>query len=330
MNVVASIAIVPSYFEKRKPAAYSGLGLGEGIALVVLPYILSALLEDHGFKYTVLYICPFLALCITAPILFIPKPDTVQPRVGAIALFKSYFKPLHAFISPFYLLSAYCLQGAIAGILLLLFNFVMVRSHNAVAVLCFIILGAGSLTSTLIFSVYLLRFSLNHYLLHIVINLFIGICVFIISAVSSDIVFYVCFAVIGVCFGLIIANIGCITSHIFEAKDVEYAFGFHQLVSGVAGVVVPLTAGVIQSRYSDVAALYYIGGHQMLAVIALIIPVLVRPHLFKPKQNNVMPTHSEGRSGTSDDAMDQDGSKKDDTEMTDTAIGDEEKTMLEL
>ena len=80
MNMTSSIGIVPHYFEKRKAAAYSCTGLGQGISMVVFPYILSTMLETYGYKLTLLYVSPVFLLSVTAPIVF--KPQTSPEKIG--------------------------------------------------------------------------------------------------------------------------------------------------------------------------------------------------------------------------------------------------------
>lgn len=303
MSLLASVAIVPSYFETRKSAAYACIGLGEGIGLVAFPYILTALLDKYGFRYAVLLVSPVVALSVTSAIVYIPKPETLAPRVGVVMIIKSYIKPLRTFAGPFYLLNSYLWQGGLGGVILLLFNVVAGRSAVSVAVLCYSILGFGMLLGTFIFTLYLLKFSLNHYVLQILINATAGVMTILIAYVSSSIAYYLCFAVLGFAYGLTIANMACNTSHIFNAEDVEYAFGFHQMCGGIASLVVPLSAGLILSKYSDLAGLFYVGGHLILAGIVLIIPAVVRPQMWKSTVNE---TQSSNQADPNDVKLEED------------------------
>lgn len=283
MSVVATIYIIPSYFEKRKDAAYACVGLGESVGLVIYPYILSALLESHDYKHSVLYVCPVFVLTFLAPMAYIPKTDSIREPEGAISLLKSYFRPLCCFISPFYLLQSYCWQAGFGASLLIFFDYVTTNSTVSVAVQCYSILGAGSLLGVFLFLVYLLRFRLNHYALHIVLHSLGGAAVVAISCLNNHLAYYISFAVIGLCLGLIVANTTCITSHLFEKHEIEFMYGSHQIVGGIASVVGPLTTGILQFKYNDLVGLYYITGHMFLGSIAMIIPVVMKPQIWRPK-----------------------------------------------
>lgn len=306
MNLLASISIVPSYFEKRKPAAYACTGLGEGIGLVAYPYIMSALIAKYEFKIGVLLVSPIIALSATSAIVFNPKAETLKlgRRGNATELVKTYFKPLRTFVAPFYLLNSYLWQGGLGGVILLLFNHVAAHTSTSVAVLCYSILGFGMLISTILYTLYLLKYSLNHYILEIVVNIAAGVTTIIIGLVGTDIAYYVLFGVMGLIYGLTIANIPCIASHVFEARHIEYAFGFYQICGGIGANVVTLTAGLLFEKYSALLSLCYVGGHIILAGIMLIIPAVMRPSIWKSKMSLPLNSDSNKEIDSTDSPID--------------------------
>lgn len=166
MNFISSIGIIPHYFEKRKLAAYTAPGVGSGIAMVSFSYILTSLLEVHGYKMTILYLSPIFLLAASAPIVFKPQISSKKPA-SVVAALKTFITPCKLFVTPFYLLNAYFWNGGHVSIMVLLFGYIVDQSQVSVAAFTYSLMGAGFLTGTLVLAVYLMKFSLNHFLLQI-------------------------------------------------------------------------------------------------------------------------------------------------------------------
>ena len=229
MNIACSLAIIPHYFEKRKSVAYACIGLGEGIALVALPYIMKALLDAHGFKLTFLYISPITLLALLGAVLFMPQQETGGQPLRGKALVRSYFGSLKKMISPFYLFNAMLFGGELSGVVVLGFQYLVKVSDVSVALLCYSIMGIAYLIGSLLFVLYLIKFQINHYILQITINATLGLATIVVTFMHWPAGYYVCFAVIGIVYGLTISNMPCVGDHLYSGSDVEYAYGFQQV-----------------------------------------------------------------------------------------------------
>ena len=104
MNIASTVEIIPQYLEKRKSVGYACLGLGEGIALVTLPYLLKFLLNGYGFKLTLLYISPIALLSLVGLVVFIQPKQSCDNRLKGSLLIQSYLASPKRLVSPFHLL----------------------------------------------------------------------------------------------------------------------------------------------------------------------------------------------------------------------------------
>lgn len=299
MNMTSSIGIVPHYFEKKKAAAYSCTGLGQGISMVVFPYILTTMLDTYGYKLTLLYISPIFLLSVTAPIVFKPQISPLKPE-SARQLFTSYLSIFKRYITPFYFLNSYCWNGGQVGVIVLLFGYISGKAGLSVAVASQSIMGGGFLAGTFILVLYLLRFTLNHLLLHLFCNIFLGVSCVMMASIDLPIVFYVFAGLFGVVYGITIANMACVSSHLYTNSEVEYAFGANEAVGGIAGFIAPLTAGIIQTRYGSDIGMYYLGSHGFLGAIILLVAALIRKDVWK----SLSVTHEKSTSETDIKASD--------------------------
>lgn len=83
-------------------------------------------------------------------------------------------------------------------------------------------------------------------------------------------------------YGMVISNMACLSVHLYPSSQVESAFSFQEAIGGVAGIVAPITAGLIQSRFGDTAGLCYVAAHSVLAAVSLFIPAAIKTELWKP------------------------------------------------
>ena len=281
MNFTSTIGIVPHYFDKRKSVAYAAPGLGSGIAMVTYPYILTNLLQAYNYKLAVLYLSPVFLLTITAPLVFKSQLPTNKPE-SLITALKQFTKPLRQFVTPFYLLNAYFWNGGHVSVMVLLFSYITRRSDISVATLAYSLLGAGFLCGTFLIVVYLMKFSLNHYILQISSHVVLAATCFTFAFTDNIYVYYVAALINNMAYGVVIANMACLSVHLYPCSQVESAFSFQEAVGGVSGIIAPITAGLVQSIYGDRAGLCYIAAHGLLAAVSLIIPALIRRQLWKP------------------------------------------------
>ena len=54
LTFISSIGVIPHYFKRRKDAAYTGVGLGVGIAFTASPYKTESVFASFGYKYGIL------------------------------------------------------------------------------------------------------------------------------------------------------------------------------------------------------------------------------------------------------------------------------------
>ena len=290
MNFVSAVGIVPHYFEKRKPAAYAATGLGTGVGMVAFPYMLTAMLQSYGYKLTMLYLTPLSLTAITAPIVF--KPQIKREKLkSAVNHLKGFLSPFKLFATPFYLLNAYFWNGGHASLSILLFSHIVRHSGAggdgiSVATLSLSLMGAGFMTATIALLTYLIKFSMNHYILQISANLILAAVSFIFAFVSDDTVFYVNSFFAGLAYGIVISNMVCLSAHLYPTRHVESSFSFQEAVSGISGLIVPVTAGVIQKSYGDAAGMCYIAAHGLMAALILILPALFRRSMWTAVTDN--------------------------------------------
>lgn len=282
--LIASIGIVPHYFERRKSAAYAGPAMGSGIGMVSYPYISSAMLETFGYRFGGLYLAPLFMMTLSAPLVYRPQlvPDKRKTIKSIATDYLSLFK---CYVTPFYLLNAYFWNAGHISIMVILFSYVSDKSQTSVAILSFSLIGAGFLTGTFLCMAYLSKFTLNHLMLQVTANFTLGVCSIIYAFVDHHIAYYVTSMIIGIAHGSTIANMASVCSHLFPVKNVAGAFAFQEAVGGIAGFIGPVTTGMIQSSYSGSAGLCYIAANGFLAVVILVLAGLIRPTLWTPYVN---------------------------------------------
>ena len=78
----------------------------------------------------------------------------------------------------------------------------------------------------------------------------------------------------------------CLSAHLYPTRHVESSFSFQEAVSGISGLVVPVTAGVIQKSYGDAAGMCYIAAHGLMAALILILPALYRRSMWTTVTDN--------------------------------------------
>ena len=282
MNIASTVEIIPHYLEKRKSVGYACLGLGEGIALVTLPYLFKLLLNGYGFKLTLLYISPIALLSLVGLVVFIQPKQSCDNRLKGSLLIQSYFDSLKRLVSPFYLFNSLLWQGGLAGVVVLGFTYLVDVSSDSVALLSYTIMGIAFHIGSLSLVSVLLKFKVNHYILQITLNATLGASTIILTFMNTPSLYYVCFGVIGILYGATISNMTCLRSHLYHSKDVEYTFGFMQVFGSIGAAFVRVTAAMIKEQYGVHTGMYHSGGMLILASITLIIPALIQPKIWQP------------------------------------------------
>ena len=74
----------------------------------------------------------------------------------------------------------------------------------------------------------------------------------------------------------------CLSAHLYPATLVESAFSFMEAVGGLAGIVAPVTAGLLQKLYGGSVMLCYVAAHGAIAALILIVLAVVRRELWQP------------------------------------------------
>ena len=74
----------------------------------------------------------------------------------------------------------------------------------------------------------------------------------------------------------------CLSAHLYPAALVKSTFSFLEAVGGLAGIVAPVTAGLLQKQYGGSVMLCYVASHSAIAALILIVPAVVRRELWQP------------------------------------------------
>ena len=83
-------------------------------------------------------------------------------------------------------------------------------------------------------------------------------------------------------YGVAVANMACLSAHLYPATLVESAFSFMGAVGGLAGIVAPVTAGLLPKKYGGSVMLCYVASYGAIAALILIVPVVVWRELWQP------------------------------------------------
>ena len=158
---ISSIGVIPHYFERRKDAAYTGVGLGVGIAFTAYPYITESVFASFGYKYGILCLLPSFICSIAAAVIFIPQLPA-EKLESYRQLVSSYVKTTKHFVTPFYLLNALLTIGSRSGFAVNYYAYLSFYFEQSVAVTCYTIHGVSFLISTILFTSYGLKFHKNY------------------------------------------------------------------------------------------------------------------------------------------------------------------------
>ena len=278
-TVISAIGVVPHYFKRRKDAAFTGIGLGTGIAFTAYPYITESAFTTFGYKYGILSLLPIFTCSIAAAVIFIPQLPAEKPE-SLLKLLKSYLQTMKHFITPFFLLNAVFMNGSRDGLAVNYFSYLSHNFGQQAAVIAFTIHGVSFLISTIVFTLYGLRYSGNYLVFHLVTSFAFGLLICIIPIIQSVTVIYVFSAGLGICFGLTSGFKGNVVTHLFPLKDTAYLYGLTEAVGGIGAFAIPYAAGHIDKNLSYGNGLYFIGSCVIFGSIVLCTPAVIRPHLW--------------------------------------------------
>ena len=277
----SSIGVIPHYFTKRKDAAYTGLGLGVGIAFTAYPYITESAFSAFGYKLGVLSLLPIFLGSVAAAVFFIPQLPAEKPE-SLRHLMSSYVQTTKHFVTPFYLLNAMLMIGSRSGFAVNYFAFLSFHFEQRVAIILYTIHGVSFLISMILFTLYGLKFNGNYLIFHLLTCFVFGISICIIPIIQNVIIIYVVSAFVGTCYGLSFGFKGNVVAHIFPLKDVTYLYGLTEAVGGIGAFAIPYAAGHIDKNMTYGDGLYFIGGCVILGSMLLCIPAVFRPALWTP------------------------------------------------
>ena len=162
----SSIGVIPHYFKKRKDAAYTGLGLGVGIAFTAYPYITESVFSTFGFRDGILCLLPVFICSIAAAVVFVPQLPAEKPE-SFPQLMNSYLQTAKHFVTPFYLINATLMMGSRSGFAVNYFAFLSSHFEQRVAVISYTIHGVSFLFSMNLFTLYGLKFNGNYLVFHL-------------------------------------------------------------------------------------------------------------------------------------------------------------------
>ena len=80
---VSTFGVIPHYFERRKPVAYAGIGLGTGIGLAAEPSITAAALDIFGFRNGLLCLSVPFVIPVISAVIFKPQQMPKEERIGS-------------------------------------------------------------------------------------------------------------------------------------------------------------------------------------------------------------------------------------------------------
>lgn len=267
------MSIIPHYMQKRHNLGYACIGLGQSLAVAVIPIIINSLRLVTSYRYTCLYFLPLLGVSIIVPVLFKPRLP-IHPTNYSV---QSFIHPCRRFITIPYLVSAcLCNSGMIAMIVLLYGYVFLVTESRNIATLTMTILGICKVAGAALFATILLKFKVNHYILHIICNLICGITAIVLGAFPHTIVFYTMAALFGFFHAIIIANMGCVSKHLYPPRDIEYAFSYWQAMTGIGSLLGTYTAGLIQAAYGQSYGFYYTAAQTISGSLLLIFASLFK------------------------------------------------------
>jgi len=73
----------------------------------------------------------------------------------------------------------------------------------------------------------------------------------ILGALPSPMMFYTIGGLLGVFHSMIVANMGCVSNHLYPARDIEYAFAYQEAFGGIGSLIGTYTAGLIQAAHNQ-------------------------------------------------------------------------------
>ena len=291
----SSIGVIPHYFIKRKDTAYTGLGLGVGIAFTAYPYITESVFSTFGYRDGILCLLPIFICSIAAAVVFVPQLPAEKPE-SFPQLMKSYLQTAKHFVTPFYLINATLMMGSRSGFAVNYFAFLSSHFEQRVAVISYTIHGVSFLFSMILFTLYGLKFNGNYLVFHLLTCFVFGIAICIIPIIQNVYIIYVVSAFVGTCYGLSFGFKGNVTAHLFPLKDVTGLYGLTEGLGGFGAFVIPYAAGHIDKNMTYGDGLYFIGACVIFASILLCVAAVFRPALWTPYEKRI--NGSENRAQT--------------------------------
>jgi len=233
--MMVTVSAVPHYFKRRANTAYAVSGIGSSLAFITLPIVTAKTLAMYGYRNGILLLLPVTALTLAGPVVFkdrLPRPppqtfrESVQPFGRLLKLYQT----------PFFFINSYMWCAGHVALMVVLYDYLIKSLGNAdVADLVVTVMGISQGIGSFLFSLLLiLGYSFNHYLLQAILNVLAGIAALLMAVYPNEISLYILTAVIGVAYAVVVSNRACLCSHLYDVADVDYAFGYLELVGGIA------------------------------------------------------------------------------------------------
>ena len=271
--LMASLTIIPQYLQKRHNLGYACIGLGQSLAIAVTPIIIHSLRAVTSYRSTCLYLLPILGPSAFVPFVFKPR----LPSNSTNYSMQSFIHPLKRFITIPYVVNAYLWNSGLVAVIVLTYGYVhKVTESHSTATLTMTIFGISEAVGAILLAMIMLKFKLNHYILHIVCNLLCGIFAIILGAFPFPMVFYTMAGLLGILHSMIVANMGCVSKHLYPARDIEYAFAYQEAFGGIGSLIGTFTAGLIQAAYGQNYGFYYMGAQAISGGLLLIFASLLK------------------------------------------------------
>ena len=184
-------------------------------------------------------------------------------------------------MTAFFIVNSALAIGARAGLVAISFSYISKYFEPSIAVAAYSIFGISFMVTTLLFTLYAVKFRANYFVLHLTTSLLPGIIVCVLPAINHAITLYVIFGIIGSINGAVFGFKGNLISHLFPPKDVAYIYGLTEACGGIGSFVVPLSGGYIESKFGHGAGFYFIGACNLFSCMVLCLAALIRPKLWQ-------------------------------------------------
>jgi len=280
---MVTVSAVPHYFKRRVNAAYAVSGIGSSLAYITLPILMAKALAAYGYRIGILLLLPLTALTLTSPIAFkdrLPRPPPQAFRESA----RPFGRLLWSYQTPFFLINSYLWNAGHTALIVVLYDYIIKCLGNIdTANLIITVRGLSQGVGSCLFSFLLIfGYRFNHYLIQPVLNVVAGAAAIMMAFYTDEISLYILTAITSFAYAVVVSNRACLCNHLYDVADVDYAFGYLELVGGIASLFGVFTCGLIQKAFGMASGFYYIGGQLIFGGFLLLLAAVPKPSILRP------------------------------------------------